>query len=88
MDGGPPPYDGGACGSPGAPCSTPCCPGLFCGSSMQCVVSCGMRNAPCSQPSDCCYGLSCSGVVVTPASAAPPASPGPDSGVITPGTCQ
>lgn len=83
-DGGPP-DDGGACGDPGASCSSPCCPGLYCGSSFQCVVSCGIRNAPCSQPSDCCYGLSCTGGVATPVSAS---AGGLDSGVLPPASCQ
>jgi hypothetical protein len=88
-DGGPPPPppDGGACGGPGAPCPTPCCSGLMCGYNFQCVNYCGGQGAQCSQPSDCCYGLSCSGVVV--ASAAAPNLSGPDSGIVPPiGTCQ
>jgi hypothetical protein len=87
-DGGqPPPVDGGGCGGPGAPCPSPCCSGLKCGYSFQCVTSCAGRGVTCSQPSDCCYGLSCSGVITTLSATALMAG-GPDSGIIPVGTCQ
>jgi hypothetical protein len=87
----PPPIDaGGGCGSPGVSCSVGCCSGL-CGYSFTCVTSCNGKGAGCSSPSDCCYGLSCSGVITTgviKTLASPQIQMPFDGGVVTLGTCQ
>jgi hypothetical protein len=88
-DSGPPPMDGG-CAGPNQSCTvTGCCPGLLCGSAGTCVPMCGQSGAPCNQPADCCYKLTCSGVA-TPAAASSitTLSIMPVDGGISLGNCQ
>ncbi len=87
-----PPVDsGGGCNPYGATCSGGCC-SQQCGYNFTCVTACKAYGGGCSSPSDCCYGLSCSGVA-SPASTAALGvtaqgiSPF-DGGIVQLGTCQ
>jgi hypothetical protein len=85
--GGPPVDAGGTCNGTGGSCASGCCPGLVCGGTYTCATSCRSSSAPCSQTSDCCYGLSCIGGVVAASVASSGGPIVPDSGATT-GTCQ
>ena len=86
--GSPPPDSGGGCAPVGSPCAYGCCSTLQCGQSDLCVAACKTSGAQCNTSSDCCYGLTCSGVVAQPLGTSQQAIGLPDSSIYPVGTCQ
>jgi hypothetical protein len=93
QDAAPPPvdagHDGGPPCGPNAPCAGSCCPGFLCNYSAMCVPNCGPSGGPCTQNTDCCYGLTCKGgAVATTLSITVQSITPADAGVVGTGTCQ